>query len=452
MRRLANGVLIALIFAMFVSLCSAAERPNIVLILSDDQGYHDVSCYGSEIPTPHIDSIAREGAKFTDWYVSAPVCTPSRYSLLTGRLPQRSRGLDWPLDYPDPGDKDIGLLPHETTLAALLRRAGYRTALIGKWHLGHGRPEFYPRRHGFDSFYGYLSGCINYFTLRYGNLPDWWRNETLIEESGYATDLLSDEAIRFIESQDTKHPFFLYLSHLAVHTGKGWDEAKKEYFYTNQAKHEDLKQFAHVADPNRRDYSAMVKAMDDGVGRVLAALKKQGLEENTWVIFMSDNGGDTIWGADNRPLRGHKRQLFEGGIRVPCVMQWPGRIAPGTVINQPCSALDLQPTICKLLGIDTKNLVMDGVDISSVLFEGKTFERDLYWSQRLRKGPARGNAFRRGPWKFIQPREGQQAGKPLLFNLDEDPGEKHDLADRYPEKLEELMAAHAKVARSLSKQ
>ena len=439
-------------FVAFAVLCTAAPAaesasgrlPNIVCIVADDLGYGDVSCHGGDIPTPNIDLIAREGARFTNWYVSSPYCTPSRYSLLTGRQPQRSRGLRVPLNYAKPQDKDKGLRASETTLSTLLKRSGYRTAMVGKWHLGHGCPSFHPTAHGFDSFYGLHSGCIDYFMHRYGylNLRDWWRNDTLIDESGYVTDLLTDEAVRVIELQDAKQPFFLYLSHLAVHVSKKMDDRRKEMYYMNQAKPEDLIQFEHIVNWDRHVYSAMVKSLDDGVGQVLNALKKRGLEENTLVIFISDNGGNTRWGADNRPLRGGKGELFEGGIRVPCVMKWPGRIEPNTILNQPCSTLDLRPTICKQLGFETDGLVTDGIDISSVIFDGKNFQRDLFWAFPQRGDLAGEKAFRRGPWKFMQPRNGKQPGEPMLFNLDEDPGETHNLISQYPEKLKELLLAH----------
>ena len=231
-----------------------------------------------------------------------------------------------------------------------MRENGYRTALIGKWHLGHGEPGFSANKHGFDYQYGSEGGCVDYFTMKYGYKPDWARNGKQIVEEGYSTDLITDDAVRYLKGKHEK-PFFLFLSYTAPHYGKGWDEEEKKFTNILQSKPEDRARFPHITDTNRLEYAGMVAAMDDGVGRVMETLKKQKLDKNTLVIFTSDNGGDYRYGGSNKPFRGQKAQLFEGGIRLPCLMRWPGKIKAGSVTDQPISGLDFFPTFCSLAGI-----------------------------------------------------------------------------------------------------
>ena len=435
----ARAILLGLL-AILPALAMAAggERPNIVLIFSDDQGWGDLSAYGSQIPTPQIDSIARDGIRFTDFYVSAPVCTPSRFSLLTGMLPHRSHDRldDGALMPTQAQDADRGIRPDERTLAEMLKPLGYRTAAIGKWHLGHGDPKFLPTRHGFDQFYGFTPGCVDFFTLRYGRDRCWYRGEELVDDTGYATDLLTDEAVKFIEEAGDE-PFFLYLPYNAPHYAKSWDEAAQASTNTLQAKPEDRAAMDWIADERRREYAGMVKALDDGVGRVLAALEKEGIAEETWVIFISDNGGDLDYGASNGLLAGDKNTLWEGGIRVPCVMRLPGRIAPGTVSAQPGSALDSVPTVAGLVGAELAGMV-DGVDLRPALFDGKPVDRELFWDY---KGNA---AMRRGDWKYLRIK-----GEERLHNLANDARELQNRAAAEPERLAALKAAHAAVAEGL---
>lgn len=383
--------------------------PNFLVILSDDQGYHDVGCYGSEIPTPNIDSIARNGVKFEQFYVAGPVCTPSRYGLLTGRYPARSK--DGLLNALMPPSAK-GIHPGETTIAEVLKEQGYRTALIGKWHLGGSRPEFLPNRHGFDSFDGFLHGCIDYFDFTYGGTPSWFRNDKPFQPpKGYTTNYLTDRAIGFLRENQAA-PFFLYLPYNAPHYGKAsYDPKTGKASNVLQAPDEYIRRCAHIADEKRRVYAAMVAAMDDNIGRLLQALRQLRLEQDTFLVFLSDNGGATGFGGMNTPLRGHKSELFEGGIRVPALMQWKDRLAAGKTIRQPAGAVDLFPTFCGLAGLPLPRL--DGQDLRPVLFEGRHFERELFWRTE------RAEAYRLGDWKYIR----MSTGEEYLFDLERDPGE-----------------------------
>jgi arylsulfatase A-like enzyme len=416
---------------------AAADRPNLVLIFADDLGYGDVSAYGSEIRTPQIDSLARDGAKLESFYVAAPVCTPSRFGLLTGRFPVRSTdNLNGALMFLQARDDRRGIRSHETTIATVLRAQGYRTALIGKWHLGHGEPEFSPLQHGFEHTYGCHGGCVDYFTLKYGEKPDWFRQGEPLVEEGYSTDLITEEAVRWLEQRRAAEPFFLFLSYTAPHYGKGWDPETRKPTNILQSKPGDRERHPHITDPKRREYAGMVTAMDDGIGRVLATLRARQLADNTLVIFTSDNGGDPNYGGANGPLRGQKGQLFEGGIREPCLMRWPGRIAAGSVITEPVTALDLFPTFAALAGADVRPYSIDGDNILPVLRGTGTAgaERALFW-----QGP-RGSALRRGPWKYVR-----EADTDYLFNLAADLGEKRNLAGAEPRRLAELKSIHAAI-------
>lgn len=393
------------------ALAPAGEsRPNVLLIFSDDQGYHDVGCFGSEIPTPHIDSIARNGVKFERFYSAAPVCTPSRYGLLTGRYPARSRDRLLNALMP-PSTK--GIHPGETTIAEVLKERGYHTALIGKWHLGGARPEFLPNRHGFDLYDGFLHGCIDYFDFTYGGMASWYRNgNPFTPPRGYTTDYLTGQAIEYLR-RNRQNPFFLYLPYNAPHYGKGaYDRKTGKASNLLQAPDRYIRRFAHIADEKRRVYAATVAALDDNIGRLLQALRALKLEDNTLVLFISDNGGAPDFGGRNTPLRGRKSELFEGGIRVPAVMQWKGHIAPGRTIRQRCGSVDVFPTLCRLTGArPPANL--DGRDLRSVLFENRGFERDFFWRT------PRDEAYLLGNWKYIRTKDGQE----YLFDLDSDPDE-----------------------------
>ncbi len=409
-----------------------SKPPNIVVIFSDDQGIGDVSCYGhSEIPTPNLDSLASDGVRMAEFYVAAPVCTPSRFGLLTGMVPNRSRdNLLGPLMFAQENDKSRGIRDHEVTLASMLKSVGYSTGLVGKWHLGHGDPRFFPLRHGFDSFVGLTGGCIDYWNFAYGNLPDWYRNENRTECRGYVTDVLADEAIAWLREHRTR-PFFLYLAFTAPHYGKGWDPEKQAFRNVLQAPPELIAKFSGIKDEKRRTYAAMVSSLDMAVGRVLRALDQNGLRENTLVIFISDNGGDPNYGGSNKPFRGTKATHLEGGIRVPCLMRFPGRLPAGCVSHQVGSSLDIFPTLAALTGFRPPKHPLDGVNLAPALFEGRPIERDLFFS-----APARGQAYRSGRWKMVSiPPRGDQPGETGLYDLETDALESNNLAAQFPQKL-----------------
>ena len=415
-------------------LAAGADRPNIVFLVADDLGYEDVGFQGCpDVPTPNIDAIARGGVRFANGYVSGPNCSPSRAGLLTGRYQQR-----FGHEFNPPGEgPGLGLSLAETTVADRLKSAGYATGLVGKWHLG-AAPEYHPLRRGFDEFFGFLSGAHPYVS---GPGSRLLRGTRAVEEKEYLTDAIARESVSFID-RHRSHPFFLEVSFNAVHTPM-------------QATDSRLKRFASIADETRRTYAAMLAAMDEGIGRVLDALRANGLEEKTLVVFLSDNGGPTlpgttVNGARNRPLRGSKRTTLEGGVRVPFVIRWKGTLPAGAVYDLPVIQLDLLPTALAAAGVASEpGWKLDGVDLLPfVRGDVKTAPHDaLYW----RQGPQM--AIRRGPWKLVRydrtvDEPGAQSDTrsievtpPRLYNLDADPGERDDLAARHPEKVAELLRA-----------
>ncbi len=417
----------------------AAERPNILLIFTDDQGINDVGCYGSEIPTPHIDRLAKEGVQFERWYSASAICTPSRFGLLTGRNPSRSRHqLLSALMFMAEEHKSAGIQKGETTIAERLRDAGYATSLIGKWHLGHGENTLLPTRHGFDSFIGHTGGCIDFFTMTYGVIPDWYHQEKHVSENGYATELITDEAISYLDSRESEDdPFFLYLAYNAPHFGKGWSPSAQVPINIMQPQAADLKRVSFIEDKVRREFAAMTVSLDDGVGRVMEALEANGLARNTLVIFLTDHGGDPVYGGSNRPYRGDKATLFEGGLRVPCIMRWPGKIEAGSRNEALCSSLDLFPTFCDLAGIEHDDKRLDGRGLTPVLFGDERWQdRSLFWElgahQELDRKPW--SALRSGDWKYLEtPNDGE-----FLFNLAQDPYEQRNLKASEPERFQAL--------------
>ncbi len=414
-----------------------ASRPHIVVIMSDDQGWGDVGYRGSEIKTPHIDRLAAEGVRLEQFYTQ-PLCSPTRAALLTGRYPIRY-GLQVGVVRPH---ARYGIPAEERTLPEALREAGYRTAMVGKWHLGHSRREDLPTHQGFEHHYGLYTGNFDYFTHRRDGGLDWHRNERPVEEEGYATDLLADEAARLITEHDRAYPLFLYVAFNAPHTPLQVPESYSA-LYTHWPE-------------RRRLYAGMVTAMDDGIGRIVAALERNGMRENTLIVFCSDNGGPRPGEmADNGPLRAEKGTYYEGGVRVPAIAVWDGKLAAGTSNESLVHIVDWFPTLLGLAGATREQQTrIDGVDLWPTLTEGAAVARD---DVLINIGVV-GAAIRVGPWKLVvngHVRDGMEGGlinaereelkrqalaSPVieLFNVIDDPSEKMNLAAARPEIVEKL--------------
>jgi arylsulfatase A-like enzyme len=399
--------------------------PNLIVIMTDDQGYADVGFNGCEdIPTPNIDAIANNGVKFTRGYVTYPVCGPSRAGFLTGRYQGRFGFSDNPSI--NPNDPSAGLPVEEETIAEVLKKSNYNNAIIGKWHMGT-HPRFHPLERGFDYFFGFLSGGHNYFPekLNINDLSEvkrkwqWYatkikENRTVVEIEDYLTDELSQSAVKYIEKQvSNDQHFMLYLAYNAPHTPL---QATPKY----------LSRFDHIKDPKRKTYAAMVSAVDDGVGQILKTLKKSGIEENTIVVFLSDNGGAKNNGSDNRPLRGRKSDLFEGGIRVPFAMQWKGTIPAGMTYEKNVSSLDIMATIVaqNKISIDKKR-TLDGVNLIPFLNgENDSEPHDyLFW----RKIKYNAMAVMTGDQKLVKNKRNDFKE---MFNLSSDLSETYNLIEK----------------------
>lgn len=398
------------------------NKPNIIVIVSDDQGYAELGCQGcKDTPTPNIDSIAKNGVRFTNGYVSCPVCSPTRAGLLTGRYQQRF-GHEFNPGPANVADTQFGLPLTETTLAARLKTAGYKTGIVGKWHLGYNEP-YWPINRGFDEFFGFLGGAHQYFGEGKEARNRIMRGKEPVEEKEYLTDAFAREAVSFI-NRHSKEKFFLYLAFNAVHSPL---QAPEKY----------LSRFSSITDKKRRTFAAMLSAMDDAVGKVLDALRKNKIEENTLIFFISDNGGPTLnTTSRNDPLRGYKGQVYEGGIRVPYLVQWKGVIPAGKVYDKPVISLDIAPTACAVAGTDTKGAKFDGVNLLPFL-TGKSKDNPhdvLYW----RFGAQ--SAIRKGNWKLVKLEDGYTE----LYNLEEDIGEKNNLNSKNQEKVKELSDLLAK--------
>jgi arylsulfatase A-like enzyme len=433
---------------------SAADRPNLVVIVADDLGYGDVSAYGGDIATPAIDALAASGIRFTDGYVTAPVCNPSRAALMTGRQQQRWGQETNDQTVPPDGSPRLSLPLAETTLGAALEPRGYKTAAIGKWQLGM-QPGYHPMDRGFDEFFGFGSGT-RYVERSwpgvhaFDDLRQFDPSEPSIDEGRpgqtghggslirgrepaklekYLTDQLADEAVSFIE-RNRAEPFFLYLAFYAPHAPL---EATDEYY----------QRFPQFKDERKRVYAAMIAALDDGIGRVLATLRETGVEEHTLVVLVSDNGAAEYIDADgkrNGPLTGHKRNLYEGGIRLPFLMRWPERLPSGKTYSHPVSTLDVMPTLLAATGAAPQR-PLDGVDLLPFLTGEKKGAPHpaLFW----RTG---GNAaVRKDDWKLLIARD-ETTGKEIvrLYDLSSDLGEKKDLAAKKPAVVAELRALWTK--------
>ena len=396
----------AMVTTSTVGRAASPQRPNVLFILADDLGYGDLSCYGRpDYRTPVLDTLARQGMKFMSAYAAAPVCTPTRCAFVTGRYPQRlAVGLKEPLT--DPAT-DIGLPPNHPTVASLLKANGYNTALFGKWHLGW-TPEFGPNRHGYEEFFGILSGAEDYFTHRAEDFhgPDLWEDLAPVERLGYLTDLLTDKAVQFV-TRPRNQPFCLSLQYTAPHSP--WEEPEDAAIGHQHGSG------AMEEGGSLQIYASMVKSMDAGIGKVLRALRGARLERNTLVIFTSDNGGERY--SYNWPFSFEKMYLWEGGIRVPAIVRWPGVIRAGQVTEQPAVTMDWTATILAVTGTaPDPQYPLDGENLMPVCTGARTaYDRTLFWRTRTR------DAARVGKWKYLK-----EADDEHLFDLSTDPGEKAD--------------------------
>jgi arylsulfatase A-like enzyme len=440
-RRHLSSALIGFFFASSLFSQAAAQpvargnaKPNVVLILMDDMGYGDIGSYGvKDARTPNLDRLAREGVRLTDAYANASNCSPTRTGLISGQYQQRY-GIEWPLGAA-PGDSARGLPARGTSLPALLKRNGYATGLIGKWHLGF-KPEFGPNAHGFDEFFGFVSGAVDYYTHRRGDgTPDLYENTTPVEVPTYLTDEITRRAVGFVDRHSTG-PFFLEVAYNAVH----WPfeppdmPVSARHDMSGAAGDLSLYQGPNEKVPaTRADYVRMLERADEGVGKILTALDRQGLTKSTLVIFTNDNGGE--WLSRNAPLSNRKSTLWEGGIRVPLILRWPGHLPVNKSSPQVAITMDLTASILGLTGSTIPaTYKLDGIDLlPSLSGRSPLVERQIFW--RIKR-PREQRAVRSGRWKLLQ--EGADF---YLFDVSADPGERHDLTAEHPELVGKLNAA-----------
>jgi arylsulfatase A-like enzyme len=451
-----SGLLIAMV--MVSDLFAAMDRPpNIILIVSDDQGYNDLGVLSDHIITPNLDRLAREGTRLTNFYVAWPACTPSRGAFLTGRYPQRNGIYDMIRnEAPDYGHKYTaeeyavtwerigGMDTREVLLPRMLKQAGYYSGIFGKWDLGVHR-RFLPLQRGWDEFYGFVNTGIDYYTHERYGVPSMYRNNEPTEEDKetYCTYLFQREAVRFVK-QNKDRPFFLYLPFNAPHGASGLDPVvrsgaqapeKWRAMYPELHRQEGLVDGKRYGQPakvankalRKTHYLGAVTAMDAAIGEVLELLDEFHLTENSIVVFFSDNGGSG--GADNAPLRAGKSRVFEGGIRVCCLVRYPPQIPAGAVSDEFLTSLELFPTLLKLAGVAPRpGIPLDGFDMMPMLADGLPSPRtEMFWKRRAKE------AARVGPWKWIRNESGT-----YLFNLAEDLSEKKNLAEAFPEKAAEM--------------
>lgn len=409
----------SIICLLLLPLLAAAEKPHVVIFLADDLGWKDVGFHDSVIETPNLDRLASQGLELDRFYVQ-PICSPTRGALMSGKYPF-TLGLQ--VDVIRPWDV-YGLNLNEKTLPQYFKDAGYATAIVGKWHLGLSQQAFLPQNRGFDHQYGHYLGMIDYFTQdRLGGI-DWHRNGAMLKEEGYTTDLMGDEAVRVIEQHDPDQPLFLYVPFNAPHTPL-------------QAPDKYVKKYAHIEDESRRIFAGMVDAMDVAIGRVIKALESKEMRQNTLAMFTSDNGGRIRFGARNGKLRGGKKELFEGGIRVPTVIHWPDHLEGGKKINEVIHMVDILPTLAGIIDQDVSDI--DGMDVLPILKGAKQSRKEV----PLHIAPTRA-ALLDGKWKLVisaeEPVNGVSSMLIHLFDIEADPYEKTDLKDRHPEVLKKMVA------------
>lgn len=413
--------------------------PNIILILADDLGYGDLSCYGHPVAkTPHIDHLARQGVRFTQHYANGPECSPTRTALLTGRYQQRVGGLECAIGTGNVGRYDdairlaeqheLGLPVDQAVIPGALRQAGYACGVFGKWHLGY-EPKFNPMEYGWDEFFGYLGGNVHYFNHREtSDLHVLFRGREPVTRDGYMTHLITDASIAFIEKHKTR-PFFMFVSHESPH-----------FPFQGPKDGDKLVTAENWTEKNSETYVAMLEDLDSEVGRLVEAIDQTGIADNTIVVFASDNGGYA--GAGHMgPLRGSKSTTFEGGIRVPLIIRWPGRINEGTTSEQVCVTFDLTKSLLGLAGADVPANRLDGYDIIRHITEQREdLSRTLFW--RGKRDDLTWSAVRDDNIKLVRQREGDKSEE-WLFDLSKDTGEADDLADMQPSeqsRLRQLLA------------
>lgn len=426
--------LAVLTLLFWIGQARADDRPNIVVILADDLGWGDVGWHGSEIPTPQLDRLAKSGAELDSFYVQ-PVCSPTRAALMTGRYPMR-HGLQVGVVRPW---AQYGLPLEEQTLAQGLKSAGYATAIVGKWHLGHFQQEYLPTRRGFDHQYGHYNGALDYNThVRDGGF-DWHRDDRVCRDEGYSTHLLANEAVKIVRQYAGKQPFFLYVPFNAVHA-------------PHQVPEKYLEKFGHLKG-DRKLYAGMLTAMDEAIGKIVNAVEETGQRNNTLFVFSSDNGGPAPGKVtSNGQLRAAKGTVYEGGVRVAACASWPGKIASGSVVKQPMHIVDLYPTLLRLAGANVQQkLPLDGMDVWQTIVAGKESPHH----QILLNAAPNWGAIRSGKWKLVV--NGKKGGESdsdtpasnievsnenvELFDLENDPYEKTNLAKANPDKTRELSNA-----------
>lgn len=414
---------------------TSTQRPNIIFIVADDLGFADLGCYGGRPArfgevSPVLDQLAANGIKFTQGYSNSPVCSPTRFALMTARYQYRLRGAaEEPINNKSRGSTTLGLPPEHPTLPSLLKKSGYNTALMGKWHLGY-PPAFGPLRSGYDEFFGPMSGGVDYFTHCSSNgSHDLWFGEEERAEEGYLTDLITDRAIDYVQRMaadaQADTPFFLSLHYTAPH----WPWETRD----DEALAQEIKnKLFHLHGGNIHTYHRMIHHMDEGIGKLLDSLQTLGLMDNTLVVFTSDNGGERF--SDNWPLVGGKMDLTEGGIRVPWIAHWPAAIAPGGVSTQACMTMDWSATMLDAAGVAPDDTYpLDGVSLLPVLHKpGQTFPRPLHWRMNHRGQ----RALRDGDWKYLR-----VDGNDYLFNIPADERERANLAHQHPQRLAAMRAA-----------
>lgn len=405
---------------------SPGRKPNVMVIFTDDQGYGDLGCYGCEdFPTPNIDYLARRGVRCTDGYSTCPVCSPSRAGLMTGRYQQRfGHEYNFIAEVKSENGQSPGLPLDQITLADAMKRQGYVTGMVGKWHLGM-EASHHPLERGFDEFFGFQDGGHRYLGFDRPHAILRGKDRAEIKPDAYLTDVFSDEALSFVDRHQ-KEPFFLYLAYNAPHTPL---QAPEKY----------LDQFAYIPNPQRRAYAAMVYAIDVGVGAIQEKLKKIGLWEDTLIFFISDNGGWKMSGADNGQLRGNKGRFYEGGCRVPYLVQWPAVLPAGKTYHHPVSTLDVFATAVAAAASELpQNRAMDGVNLVSYLTGQKRSMPHEYlcWRESImtKTDNVLGASIRSGKWKMVK--IGEQADR--LYDFSNDIGETNDVAHLHPGVVQKL--------------